>query len=380
MKLDFDDLHDYVRGAAFLGAGGGGDPYIGRLLLRQEMEDGRTATIIDLDELADDARVATVAAMGAPTVMIERFPKIATLETALETLQKRLGLKFDALIGAEAGGINGTLPLIAGARTGLPVVDGDGMGRAFPELQMVTYNIYGLSASPVILVDDHNNRVIVEAGDNKTAEDFARAAIMAMHGEAQIALYAMTGAEPKRAAVPRTLLLALDIGRAIASARRSNSDPVVGLVDHLKNRADPRFAVELFHGKIVDLARETRAGFAFGRIRIEAIAGDAGVMDIAFQNENLEARRDGELVAMVPDLICVLDSESAEPITTEGLKYGQRVRIVGVGVPPIMRSDPALAVFGPQAFGIEADYRPIEELFGQSPSRGARQTCDDKGA
>ena len=364
MKLALDDLHDYVRGAAFLGTGGGGDPYIGRLLLKQEMEAGRHPTIIDPEELDDEARVATAAAMGAPTVMLERFPKIDSLEAALETLQKRLGYKFDALIGAEAGGINGTLPLIAGARTGLPVVDADGMGRAFPELQMVTYNIYGLSAAPVVMADDHGDRVVVEAGSNKKVEDYARSVIMAMHGQAQIALYAMTGAEAKRSAVRNTLSMALDIGRAISAARRGNADPVQGLLEHLRARADKRFAAELFTGKIVDLARETRAGFAFGHVRIAGLGPNGGDCEIAFQNENLLAKRDGEIVAMVPDLICIVDSETAEPITTEGLKYGQRVRVIGVSVPPIMRTKEALAVFGPRCFGLDMDFEPIETLLG----------------
>ena len=68
------------------------------------------------------------------------------------------------------------------------------------------------------------------------------------------------------------------------------------------------------------------------------------------------------VLAMVPDLICVLDRETAEPITTEGLKYGQRVRVVGVSVPPAMRTPQALAVFGPAYFGIAEAYTPIERL------------------
>ena len=41
----------------------------------------------------------------------------------------------------EEGGVNATLPLVVSALSGLPVIDADGMGRAFPELQMVTYNV-----------------------------------------------------------------------------------------------------------------------------------------------------------------------------------------------------------------------------------------------
>lgn len=41
-----------------------------------------------------------------------------------------------ALMAGEVGGGNGIEPLVVGSRLGLPVVDGDLMGRAFPELQV----------------------------------------------------------------------------------------------------------------------------------------------------------------------------------------------------------------------------------------------------
>ena len=43
----------------------------------------------------------------------------------------------------------------------------------------------------------------------------------------------------------------------------------------------------------------------------------------------------------------MLDAETAEPITTEGLRYGQRVRVVAISTPAVMRTPEALAVFGP---------------------------------
>ena len=48
--------------------------------------------------------------------------------------------------------------------------------------------------------------------------------------------------------------------------------------------------------------------------------------------------------------------------TTEALRYGQRVRVVGVSVPPVMRTPEALDVFGPKYFGVNDIYTPIEEL------------------
>ena len=74
------------------------------------------------------------------------------------------------------------------------------------------------------------------------------------------------------------------------------------------------------------------------------------------------AKSNGKILAMVPDLICALDSESGEPITTDGLRYGQRIKIVSISVPPVMRSKKALDLFGPKAFGLDFDYVPVENL------------------
>jgi hypothetical protein len=79
-----------------------------------------------------------------------------------------------------------------------------------------------------------------------------------------------------------------------------------------------------------------------------------------FQNENLVAEVDGQVRAIVPDLICVLEAESAEPITTETLRYGQRVVVVGISTPALMRTPEALAVFGPACFGLDQPFVPVE--------------------
>jgi DUF917 family protein len=95
---------------------------------------------------------------------------------------------------------------------------------------------------------------------------------------------------------------------------------------------------------------------------IESSAGAAGRLEVEFQNENLLASVNGEVRATVPDLISVLDRDSAEPITTERLRYGQRVKVLAVSAAPIMRSAAALRLFGPAAFGYALDFRPVEEL------------------
>ena len=360
--LDRADLADLARGAALLGTGGGGDPYIGRLLVDQALrETGRTITVLDPDEIDDDAFVIPTAQMGAPTVMVEKIPRGDEAVIALRTLERHLGRRADATMPIECGGINSMIPLLVAAHTGLPVVDADGMGRAFPELQMETFSVYGVPGSPLAIGGENDEMVIIDTGhDNKRMEWLARGITIRMGGVAHIAEYSMTGAEVKRTAVPNTLTLGLRVGRALRTARAEHRDPVAALAATMAETLYDKVRV-LFRGKVVDVERRTEAGFARGRATLAAFDGDAK-LELTFQNEHLVARVDGEVRCVVPDLICVLDADSAEPITTEGLRYGQRAVVVGISTPALMRSPEALAVFGPRAFGLDVDFRPVEEL------------------
>ncbi len=362
MRLSGEDLEDLARGAAFLGTGGGGDPYAGQLMVRQALEAGGTLDILDLHDVPDDALIIPTAMMGAPTVLVEKLPKGDEAVMSLRALERYLGKQAFATMPIECGGINSTMPLVVGAKLGLPVVDADGMGRAFPELQMETFNVYGVSGTPMAITNEYGDSVIITSShDNRMMEWLARGVTIRMGGAAYIAEYSMDGRTAKRVSVPGTLSLALRIGRGIRVAREQHQDPFMALIELLRE-TPYQYGTLIFEGKLVDIWRETTQGFARGRTVIQGLGASEETLEILFQNENLVARARGELKAIVPDLICILDSETAEPITTEALRYGQRVKVMAVSVPPLMRTPEALAVFGPQAFGLRESFRPIESL------------------
>ena len=85
---------------------------------------------------------------------------------------------------------------------------------------------------------------------------------------------------------------------------------------------------------------------------------------IEFQNEYLIARADGEYAATTPDLIAVVDSETAQPITTEALRYGMRVAVIAIPCAPQWRAPAALALVHPRYFGYDVDYVPVEARLG----------------
>jgi len=363
MRVRLEDVADLAKGAALLGAGGGGDPYVGALMLRQALAEKGSVQLIDVNELPDHVLAVPFASMGAPTVAVEKIPNGEDFTAALRALERRLNRRAEAILCCEIGGINALLPLILGARLGLPVVDGDGMGRAFPELQMVTYNMFGVPAAPMAMADEHSNIVMVEAPAAQEVERLGRHVVVAMGGSAQICLYAMSGADAKRSMIRGTLSLALGLGQVIRTAKSADNGPHQAVLEYLRSTPYYQHCRSLFEGKCSDILRETRAGWSVGRAAIEGFGRYSGrTLEIQFQNEHLIAREGAQIRAVVPDLITVVDAATAEPITVEGLKYGQRVCVLGISAAPIMRSAEALAVWGPKVFGFDVPFTPVEVL------------------
>jgi Uncharacterized conserved protein len=100
------DLDAIEIGAAILGTGGGGNPYIGKLRCREELKRGRRIPVIPLHELADDALVVSLGGMGAPVVGVEKIEQGEECLRALRAIEKETGKAVDALISAEIGGAN----------------------------------------------------------------------------------------------------------------------------------------------------------------------------------------------------------------------------------------------------------------------------------
>lgn len=358
MDLRIEDVDDLCTGAAFLGAGGGGDPYVGGLMVKQELEAGRRIRIVDPDTLGDDGLIIPTAMMGAPTVLLEKIPSGEEPIRALRAVERYLGRNADATMPVEVGGINSTIPLFVAARLGIPVIDADGQGRAFPELQMETFAINGVRGTPLGISDEKGDVATIMTDDNHRMERIARGITIRFGGTAYFSNYPMTGAEVKRSAVKHTLTLAREIGRTIRTSRAERHDPFERLISLLATTSYS-VAKRVFAGKVVDVDRRTSEGFTLGQVSIQGDGRADGACTIVFQNENLIARKDGEVLALVPDIITVMDAETAVPITNETLRYGQRVVVMAVGVPEIMKTPAALKQFGPIAFGLTEDYRPL---------------------
>jgi len=114
-----------------------------------------------------------------------------------------------------------------------------------------------------------------------------------------------------------------------------------------------------------DFGSETTHGFSMGRVTLEGIEEYEGQdAYLEFQNEWLVAKIDGEIKCLPPDMIALLDPETGEPIRTDLIRYGYRVKMIAMPAHKNMRTPEGIETFGPRYFGFDVDYTPVEKLLG----------------
>ncbi len=353
-QVTLNDTMAIALGSGVLGTGGGGNTYVGRVWLERELQlSGKTIEIIEADDLPDDALVVGLGGMGAPTVSLEKIDSRYTYRDTVRALEKHMQKQATAILIDEIGGSNSLIPLAAAIQLGLPVLDGDGMGRAFPELQMDNFVIMGMPSSPFALGDMHGNTVIFDPIDSAfRAEAYGRILTIQMGGSAALALPVLNGNQTKQALIRGTLSLTKRLGEAVLSARQRKADPSEEVAQIGHGRV-------LFRGKIADVRRETVKGFARGTMKLISFGDPTDQMEIVFQNENLVAWHNGEIVCTVPDLTSIMSLDDGEPIGTEMLRYGLRVAVIGMPAPREMKTPHALEIVGPAAFGYDVTFTPM---------------------
>ena len=352
-KLTFVDkksLNAIALGGAVLGSGGGGDPYVGRLMTSQSIEESGGVKVIDIESLPDEALILPIAMMGAPTVMVEKFPSGNEFAQLIPLIEKLLTKPVSAILCAEAGGLNSTIPFVAASKLGLPSIDGDAMGRAFPELQMVTFTLGGISATPMAMVDEKGNGCTFDTISNVWTEKLARAITIQMGGSAMCSLYPVTAKQCKDYLIRGSLSLIHHIGNII---EKHSFNAYQLLVKELNGK-------HLFQGRVRDVERRSEGGWNRGIVKLEG-TGEFVNRDakIDFQNEFLVAMEGDAILATTPDLICVFDANTGAPVTAETIKYGLAVNVLGLPCDPIWRSEKALDIIGPRYFKYDIDYQPL---------------------
>jgi DUF917 family protein len=352
--IAFDDLKSIAIGAGILGTGGSTHPYLELINTEKLYRAGRTVELLDPSELADDDLVAEISKIGAPLPSIERIADPALFVKPVRMIEDYLGCRFKAIMPGEIGTVNGIIPIMVAAELGLPLVDADPIGRAFPGVHMSAFAIVGLPYFPFAVADIRDNEVIITRSlDGGWTERIARRVSIEMGTIAATCRPPRTGRQIKDHAVLGSVSRAIRLGRAVRNAKGQGRQAVDVILEAERG-------IILFKGKVVDAMRRTTEGFLRGHCAIVGLDEFGGsAFSAEFRNEFTVGRRDGTVCITVPDLLCVLDSISGEAIGTEHLRYGQRVSVLGLPAAPILSTPAGLAVVGPRALGYDMDYVPL---------------------
>lgn len=362
-EICVEHLDDLAVGAVFLATGGGGDPHLPQLIAKQALEIHGPVKLIAPDDIKDDDFVVPVGSVGAPTVSLELLPSVDEATTTVQAFETYVGRRADAIACFEIGGGNSLVPLVAAAGLGVPVIDGDGMGRAFPEAQMMSYAIAGVHPTPALACDYAGNTAIFETSSTEVYEHHIRAFAAAAGGMVTTAEHAMTGEQLRRAIIPGTLSFSVELGALL----RENRGPSSKLLEPLRELFDTSIygsCRHIFSGKVVDKTTRIIGGYDIGEATLEDFDEVGRRLSINIKNEYLLATVAGQVVASVPDLIVIVDFETSAPINCERLRFGQRVAVFAIGCPEFFRTEVALKVTAPRCFGFDLDYIPLEDLPG----------------
>jgi len=352
-KINSEDIEAIALGSTVLGTGGGGDPYIGKLMAQNAIEKFGEVTMLDPEEVPDDALIVPVAAFGAPVILLEKLFNGQEAIAAFEMMEKYYGKKIYATMPAEAGGLNGVIPFAVAAEKDIPIVDADGMGRAYPRLEMVTFTLFDIPVSPITQADEKGNRSIYHTINNVWGETMVGSTVIPMGGSCFIGCYPMTGKQLKEAAVLGVLTKAEKIGQSILKAKSQGRDPLENLLESSQGKL-------IYQGKITDVDIRTEGRWNKGVCKILGLGLYAGTeMHLDFQNEFLIAKIGDEVIASVPDLITVLDMDSAKPITAEVLQYGYRLNVIAMPCDDKWKTEAGIKLAGPAAFGYKNEYIAI---------------------
>ena len=171
-KIGISDIEDIALGAALLGAGGGGDPYIGKLLAIGAVKECGEVSLIDVDELSDDDVVVPVASVGAPTILTEKGVGSNEFTKLIDMVGSYYGKKITAIMPIEAGGVNSMLPIAAAARLGLPMVDVEAWSRV-PRNSNGYVHHWRRVGKPMLFIDEKGNMVLWRPSTTNGSRTFA---------------------------------------------------------------------------------------------------------------------------------------------------------------------------------------------------------------
>jgi DUF917 family protein len=358
------DVPILALGSKMLACGGGGHTQTIEHLLLSIMSEHDVIIVKSISEIADEWVVA-VGMMGSPVLYGENIPSGEEGIQVLRKYETESKKRANALISLEIGGMNALTPLVTALQAGLPVIDGDGMGRAFPELYMTTFHLNKVSITPLALKTHYAETVLTESPNVLMTTESAKEFTLKNGGYAHIACNGINGRKLITSMIPGTLNLIYRLGSVISKEEMKEEQlKQIMLIFENSVYGRPKLIIE---GVISDVNRLFQKELLIGHFNVSGRLSFAGrSAQLNFQNEFLSVREDQDTICTTPDLILVLGAESLMPYSVSEIQEGVQVIVLAIPAPNILRTTDMLQSVGPQHFGLTNKYKPFQNDEGES--------------
>jgi DUF917 family protein len=323
-ELTIADADHAVLGGGVFACGGGGWQHHGELM-------GRLATSLNrpvlatVDELPDDAWVATVTAIGAPAAPDWEIRPVDYVH-ALQRLIDESGKPIAAVITGQNGYSTTLNGWIQSSVLGVKVLDAAGDVRAHPTGKLGALGLTSRAGYQTIQVVSGGNRALhghftsVNIGDVVTCDDVLRDISVRTGGFIAAARNPVELSWVKEHAALGAISLALDLGEAMEKAA-TNAGNSVGIAV-IETVCATIGATIVDRGPLhFDTGLVTNGGWDRGTFRI-------GDHTVPYLNEYMTIDNTDGRIATYPDTIAILRAEDGFPLAVKDAREGMEVVLI----------------------------------------------------
>ena len=355
--LDAHDVDAAVKGGSVFAAGGGGWADHGRMLGTAAVNAGKPE-LVTLDEVPDDAWIATAAAIGAPAGTTAWEMRGVDYVKAVQMVQEALGAPIYGLMIGQNGKsstLNGWLPA---AILGTKVIDAVGDIRAHPTGDMGSIGLAN-SPEPMIQSAVGGNRAtgfyieLVVRGATAKVSPVLRTASDMAGGFIASCRNPVPARYVRANAALGGISIALGLGEAILEAEPNGGAAVIDAICRQTKGAI------IGRGPVMRKAvTYTREAFDVGTV---TIGTGAAAVTLHVMNEYMAVDgADGARLAGFPDVITTLNGDGV-PVSVGELREGDTLLVLRIAKAHIPLSssvtDPSVYPVVEKALGINlTDY------------------------
>ena len=350
--LGLQDVEAAIRGGSVFAAGGGGWADHGRMLGTAAVSIGQPE-LVSMNEVPDDAYIATAAAIGAPAGTTEWQMLGVDYVKAVEMLQDALGAPIYGLMIGQNGMSSTMNAWLPSALLGTKVVDAVGDLRAHPTGDMGSIGMAGSPEATIqVAVGGHRKsnsyiEMVVRGATAKISPILRKAADMS-GGFIASCRNPVRASYVKKNAALGGISRALELGNAILGAEANGGEAVIDAICKTTS------GTILGKGKVIRKAvTYTEAAFDIGTITI-----DCGQRNLVLHvmNEYMAIEDgDGQRLATFPDVITTLGSDG-RPVSVGHIREGVELSVFHIAKKhlPLSSSvkDPAVYPVCEAALGI----------------------------